>query len=374
MSSDPSIFGRFSIDIETICFCLQRHVSVNGCFARGESAAPVWCGCCLCQRCSSRAERQGCWRNGSISAWELSEAFDLDSQRCVTTSSRMEELQGPRAFREETAWNFWRQFFLLVGSEVILSVNKNKDQLDGRECKIVGVLSLKYQLEVLEGPCKTEIKVFPVASDNPVSKPGAAVEPVPEENAKKSNDDSVRFDLAAASKNNQCWGRVFFFGMPCCTCPVKPGRHTALLYRIFYGTTRTASVRSGVPTTVLSLLARACGGPHRRKDLLMKAGDTDGLVQAVQPPAGRAVQPELAIGFGSMRDQTELEPVRAQHRYRVRVCRCCELAIRFWIEIDSLELAFAVRSNPPGAHSDDELEEGGRRKKEEEWVTHVIKI
>ena len=38
-----------------------------------------------------------------------------------------------------------------------------------------------------------------------------------------------------------------------------------------------------VATTVLSLLARACGGPQKLKELL-RAGDTDGLIRALQTP------------------------------------------------------------------------------------------
>ena len=44
---------------------------------------------------------------------------------------------------------------------------------------------------------------------------------------------------------------------------------------------------------------------------------------------------------------------------RVRVCR--GMTLRFWSEIARIELPLAVRSGPVDAHSDDELEEEGRK-------------
>ena len=50
---------------------------------------------------------------------------------------------------------------------------------------------------------------------------------------------------------------------------------------------------AGPRRTNLSLLARGCGGPQKLRELL-KAGDTDGLVRAVQTPRRRSAARCLA--------------------------------------------------------------------------------
>ena len=52
-----------------------------------------------------------------------------------------------------------------------------------------------------------------------------------------------------------------------------------------------------VATTMFSLLARACGGPQKLRELL-KAGDVDGLVRALQMPRRSAAARTLATLSG----------------------------------------------------------------------------
>lgn len=86
----------------------------------------------------------------------------------------------------------------VVGQEVILSVKKNKEQLDGRKCKILAVLTSKLKLELLEGPCKTETRTFPFASVRPVVPKAAPVAQTPPDS--KAETVSERANDALAEK------------------------------------------------------------------------------------------------------------------------------------------------------------------------------